>query len=332
MTLTQRKELLARLGNYMLENDAAWQSAQRKAYTDNNWFTQEFVELSVKNIVHNFLQPHQLDELASKYQLADRPEHPKKVGIVMAGNIPLVGFHDFLCVFLSGHIALIKPSSKDEALIKHLVNVLTKWEPEVAHFVAIMPLLKGCEAYIATGSNNSGRYFEHYFGKYPNIIRKNRTSVAILTGKENAAELEQLADDIHQYFGLGCRNVTKLYVPEGYDFVPLLDALRKYAHLADHNKFKNNYDYQLAGHILNNKYYMTNGTVLLIEDPSPFAPISQVHYQFYKNVEDILPELKSNDAIQCIAGEGFTPFGNAQQPGICDFADGVDTMAFLKNL
>lgn len=332
MTLTQRKDLLVRLGNYMQGNSEGWQTAKRKAYLDNNWFIQQFVDLAIKNIVDHFLQPHQLDELAQRYNLPQERALPKKVGIVMAGNIPLVGFHDFLCVFLSGHTALIKPSSKDEALIGHIVQQLHEWAPETSDTVAILPLLKGCDAYIATGSNNSGRYFEHYFAKYPHIIRRNRTSVAVLTGEETERELEQLADDVHLYFGLGCRNVTKLYVPEGYDFVPLLDALRKYSNLGDHNKFKNNYDYQLAGHIINNRYYMTNGSILLVEDPSPFAPISQVHYEFYKNAADVADVLSENESIQCVTGRHHTPFGAAQVPGICDFADGVDTMEFLNKL
>jgi hypothetical protein len=257
---------------------------------------------------------------------------PKRVGVVMAGNIPLVGFHDFMCVFLSGHIAVLKPSSKDEALITQLVKTLHQWEPATENSIIILPLLKGCEAYIATGSNNSGRYFEYYFSKLPHIIRKSRTSVAILSGQETTAELEALADDVHQYFGLGCRNVTKLYVPQGYDFVPLLNALRKYSHLSDHNKYKNNYDYQLAARIINNEYYMTNESVLLIENPSPFAPIGTLHYAFYSDAAEVLRNLSENEAIQCIAGTSAVPFGNAQTPGICDFADGVDTMAFLMQL
>lgn len=332
MTLTQRKELLVRLGAYMLQNDEAWQTAKRKAYLDNNWFITDFVELAINNVVANFLQPHQLEDLAARYHLPEENPSPKKVGIVMAGNIPLVGFHDFLCVFLSGHKAMIKPSSKDEALITQLVRVLLQWNPDVATYVAILPLLKGCDAYIATGSNNSSRYFDYYFSSYPSIIRKNRTSVAVLDGQEDAQQLEQLADDIHLYFGLGCRNVTKLYVPEGYDFVPLLEALRKYSYLADHNKYKNNYDYQLAAHILNNRYYMTNGSVLLVEDAAPFAAISQVHYEFFKDPLQVTKSLTGNENIQCITGNNRTPFGSAQTPGLCDFADGVDTMAFLIKL
>lgn len=332
MTLQQRIDILVRLGNYMKENEDTWQIAKRKALVNNNWFIEEFVELAINNIVQHLLQPEALYKLADTYAIPDAQPNPKKVGVVMAGNIPLVGFHDFLCVFLSGHIALIKPSSKDEALITQLVNALHQWAPETELTVAILPLLKNCEAYIATGSNNSSRYFEAYFSKFPHIIRKNRTSVALLSGKESTAELEALADDIYQYFGLGCRNVTKLYVPQGYDFVPLINALRKYSRLTDHNKFKNNYDYQLAAKIINNEYYMTDGTILLIENKSPFAPISQVHYEYYINADEVLQQLSGDEAIQCVTGTAALPFGGAQTPGICDFADGVDTMAFLMEL
>jgi hypothetical protein len=193
-------------------------------------------------------------------------------------------------------------------------------------------MLKDCDAYIATGSNNTGRYFEYYFSRFPNIIRRNRTSAAILTGRESAADLEGLADDMLMYFGLGCRNVSKLYVPEGYDFIPLLRALDKYKWMEDHNKFRNNYEYHLSLHILNNKYYMTNGTVLLVEDKSLFSAISQVHYQYYTGDwpgEDILP---AHDDLQCLVPTGTGGFGKAQAPALDQFADGVDTMKFLVHL
>jgi len=332
MNLSERKELLVRLGIYMQGANEDWQEAKHKAYLENHWFVPEFTALSVNNIAQNFLQPHQLDELIQRYQLPEENGYPKKVGIVMAGNIPLVGFHDLLCVFLSGHYAMIKPSSKDEVLIRHLVKKLNEWKEETSQYMVISEMIKNCDAYIATGSNNSSRYFEHYFGKYPNIIRKNRTSVAILTGKESKEELEKLADDVYQYFGLGCRNVTKIFVPKAYDFIPLLEAFKKYNHLADHHKYKNNYDYNLAVHILNNQYYMTNGSILLVENESTFSPISQLHYQFYDDEKEVREKLKGDQNIQCVVGKNDIEFGGAQCPDVCDYADGVDTMAFLKGL
>lgn len=332
MNLQRRTELLEKLGCYMQGNDGHWQLAKQRAYNKNRWFLPEFIDLSIKNIVNNFLQPHQLRQLAERYCVPEENFNPKKTGIVMAGNIPLVGFHDLLCVFITGHYAMIKPSLKDEALVKHLVNKMIEWDEEAEGYFVISERIKNCDAYIATGSNNSSRYFEYYFQKYPSIIRKNRSSVAILTGEESADDLEKLADDVYQFFGLGCRNVTKIFVPKNYDFIPLLKAFKKYDHLIDHNKYKNNYDYNLAMHVLNNKYYMTNGSILLVEEPSPFSPVSQLHYEYYTNENEIKRSLANNQDIQCIVGKNSVDFGGAQCPGICDYADGVDTVQFLMNL
>jgi hypothetical protein len=325
-------DLLVRLGEYMLAEDEPWQRAKQRAFAENNWFTLQFIQTSINNIVKNFLQPDSLKQVAITYIIPDINPAPKKVGIVMAGNIPLVGFHDMLCVFLSGHYAVIKLSSKDEALLRHLVEKLIEWEAAAGSYFTISVLLKECDAYIATGSNNTARYFEYYFKDVPNIIRKNRTSVALLTGEETTEELEHLADDVHLYFGLGCRNVTKLYVPQGYNFVPLLEAFKKYDHFMNHNKYKNNYDYNLAIHLLNNKYYMTNGSSLLIEDTSLFSPISQVNYDYYKNMAPVQESLQKEESLQCIIGRGHTAFGNAQSPHLTDFADGIDTLKFLMSL
>lgn len=332
MKLETRKQLLVQLGKYMQGNDEEWQKAKQKAFSENAWFIPEFIELSVNNIARQFLQPHQLEELISKYELSDDNSNPTKVGIVMAGNIPLVGFHDLLCVFLSGNCARIKPSSKDQVLIKHLVSKLMEWNGAIEHSIMVGEIIKNCDAYIATGSNNSSRYFEYYFQKYLHIIRRNRTSVAILTGNESNEELEKLADDVHQYFGLGCRNVTKIFVPENYDFILLLNAFKKYDYLIHHHKYKNNYDYNLALHLLNNTYYMTNGSILLTEAVSPFSPISQLHYGFYTDINKVEEELKNDQNIQCIAGPNKMEFGKTQLPDICDYADGTDTMLFLKKL
>jgi hypothetical protein len=332
MNRSQRQELLVQLGNYMQSKDEQWQQVKHKAYIENHWFAPEFIELAISTIVKNFLQPHQLERLASQYQIPGENPNPKKVGVVMAGNIPLVGFHDLLCVFLSGHYAMVKPSSKDQALITHLVKKLIEWNPEVEQYITIHEMIRNCDAYIATGSNNSSRYFEYYFSKYPSIIRKNRTSIAILTGSESDEELEKLADDVYQYFGLGCRNVTKIFVPKNYDFIPLLDAFKKYNHLADHHKYKNNYDYNLAIHILNNQFYMTNGSILLVENESSFSPISQLHYEYYTNEDEVREKLKDSQDIQCIVSKKDIRFGGAQCPQVCDYADGVDTMLFLKGL
>ncbi|HEV7782466.1 MAG TPA: acyl-CoA reductase [Chitinophagaceae bacterium] len=334
MNLQHRIDLLNRLGQYILSNEAAWQEAKEKAGRENGWFIPEFVELAAGNIARFFLQKDALGKWISSYAVQSVPARsgPKTIGIVMAGNIPLVGFHDLLCVFISGHHTLIKTSSKDTVLVKHLVEKMIEWAPELNQQIVFSERLNGCDGYIATGSNNSSRYFDHYFGKYPSIIRRNRTSVAILTGDETNEELEKLADDVYLYFGLGCRNVTKIYVPDEYDFLPLLNAFRKYNWLADHHKYKNNYDYNLALHLLNKKYYMTNDSILLIGDPAIFSPISQLNYQFYSSGDDLSAKLPPAQDLQCIAGKGFISFGTTQTPSLSDYADGVDTLGFLCGL
>lgn len=332
LNLQHRIDLLVQLGNYLGSDDPEWVAAKERASYQNGWFIPPFIDLAAENIATAFLRPEQLARVAERYRIGDQPARPPRVGIVMAGNIPLVGFHDWLCVFLSGHRSLVKPSSKDNILFQHLLQKLTEWEPAMADNTVISEMLKGCDAYIATGSDNSARYFDYYFQRYPSIIRRNRTSVAILTGQETPGELEKLADDSHLYFGLGCRNVTKLYVPENFDFVPLLEAMRKYGYFADHSKYKNNYDYQLAIMLLNNQYYMTNGSVILAQNSSIFSPISVLHYEFYEERAPLIAALNNNNTVQCSVGQGLTAFGAAQCPGWLDYADGIDTMAFLQDL
>lgn len=333
MILQERIQALVSLGQYILENNEAWQETVYKAQLQNGWFTEAFVNRAANQIAHSFLQQAALEDWSGYYGINEQPvESPKNVGIVMAGNIPLVGFHDLLCVFVSGHKAVIKASSKDDVLIKHLVARLISINPAVAHYISFADMLKNCDAYIATGSNNSAGYFDYYFGKYPNLIRRNRTSVALLTGKETVEELTRLADDVYLYFGLGCRNVTHIYVPQEYDFIPLLRAFDKYNDLADHHKYKNNYDYNLAIYILNKQFYMSNPSLLLLENENHFSPIAQLNYSFYNDNAELAQTLEADTDIQCIVGDGYIPFGQSQQPGISNYADGADTMAFLKGL
>lgn len=331
MNLAERIDILEKLGNYLISDDEKLNIVKQKAYEKNKWFTIEFIDLALKNISSQYLDTGMLNSWV-KYYHVDNNITPKVVGVVMAGNIPLVGFHDFLCVFISGHKQRIKLSEKDNILFAHIIEKLTEWNPQVSNVLAVSEFLKDCDAYIATGSNNSSKYFHYYFGKYPSIIRGNKTSVAVLTGKENLEELELLADDVHFYFGLGCRNVTKIYVPNNYDFVPLLEAFRKYGYFADHTKYKNNYDYNLALLIMNNKLYMTNESIILFENENIFSPVSQLNYNFYSDIDVTLNDLKTNENVQCLVGPGNLTFGAAQQPGLEDYADGVDTMQFLLGL
>jgi hypothetical protein len=331
MNITERINLLIKLGEYFVLNDAELQLVKQHAKNKNPWFSIEFIDLALKNITQNYLQKDLLQAWIKQYDLKESQQQ-KTVGIVMAGNIPLVGFHDFLCVFVSGHKATVKPSSKDEVLIKHIAQKFFEWNDDSKNYIVFAESLKGCDAYIATGSNNSSRYFEYYFSKYPNIIRCNRTSVAILNGNETKEELSSLADDTQLYYGMGCRNITKLFVPEGYEFIALLDALKKYNYFAEFNKYKHNYDYQLTLLIMNYKFYMANESVILTENESVFAPVSQVNYSFYNEPETLAESLKNNTDIQSIVGQNFTAFGKAQSPSLSDYADGVDTIQFLKQL
>ena len=319
-------DLLSRLGRYMESNELAWMDAQDRAVQANAWFTPEHVVIAVDNIVNEYLQKDKLQQWVAAYQL---PTTQKTVGIVMAGNIPLVGFHDLLCGYVSGHKLLLKLSSKDEVLMTHLLGKLAEWYAETVQRVQIAERLNNCDAYIATGSNNTARYFEQYFGRYPHIIRKNRTSVAVLDGTETDAQLELLADDVYLYYGLGCRNVTQVYVPRNFNFERLLRIFNSHNRYADLNKYKNNYDYHLAIYLLNRVPYMSNDSLLMVENDLPFSAVSVLHYKYYDDREALVTALKNNTDIQAIIGNGFIPFGDAQKPALNDYADGVDTLAFL---
>lgn len=325
----QRIALLVQLGEYMLSDSEEWDITKDRAVSMNAWFTRGNVELAVSNICAEFLQKDKLEQWISKYTPVS---NPKTVGIVTAGNIPLVGFHDFLSCFMSGHITKLKLSSKDEVLLKHIIAKLTEWNSEVANEVIVADNLKNCDAYIATGSNNTARYFEQYFAKYPNIIRKNRTSVAILDGTETAEELDKLMNDVFSYYGLGCRNVTQICVPKGYDLTKIMEAANNYADIINHHKYKNNFDYYLAIYLLNKVPYYSNDSLLMVENAVPFSAVGVLHYRYYDSIDTIQNELNSSEDIQCIVGHNNVPFGNSQKPNLADYADGVDTMQFLTSL
>lgn len=337
----ERIALMVRLGKFFRENREEWHAVAELAERMNGWFTQAFIDLAIEQIANAFLNEEKLEQWLLPYHKNTTDATAKrKVGLVMAGNIPLVGFHDFLCVYLSGHNLVVKLSSKDTVLWEYIFSLLSSWDSNFGAQVQKSEMLKGCDAYIATGSNNSARYFEQYFQKYPHIIRRNRTSVAILDGTETVVELEKLAADVCTYYGLGCRNVTKIFVPEGYDFQNLLNAFNAYEHYLDHNKYKNNYDYQLALALLNKMPYMTNGTLLLLPSEHLFAAISTLNYSTYTNKENLLQQLIGSDEVQCITlkskdnemTQKVQLLGENQQPKLDDYADGVDTMAFLMGL
>jgi hypothetical protein len=251
----------------------------------------------------------------------------------MAGNIPLVGFHDFLSVLMSGNIAVIKLSSDDNRLLPVLIEMLLLLQPELDERIFIVDRIKNIDAVIATGSNNSARYFEKYFGHLPNIIRKNRTSVAVLNGNETETDLMELGKDLFTYFGLGCRNVSHVMIPHDFDLDRLFKAIVDYGDIINHHKYANNYDYYKAIYLLNREEFMENGFVLTKETKVLFAPISVINYQRYTTKSEVVDFIGDyREEIQVVVGLDFLPFGKAQSPTLTDYADGVDTMAFLTKL
>ncbi len=331
MKLAERIELMQKLGDYIVADGPQLKIVKEKAWQKNKWFTLQFVDMALENISRQYLNEEKLWAWTNTYHLDDNII-PRLTGIVMAGNIPLVGFHDFLSVFVSGHKQKIKLSDKDDRLLPYLIKKLIEWNEEVSTFVEFADRLKDCDAYIATGSNNSARYFNYYFGKYPSLVRSNKTSVSVLSGDENGDELDMLADDVHAFFGLGCRNTTRILVPEHYDFMPLLHSLKKYDYFTNHAKYKNNYDYNLALLIMNSQQYMSNGSIILYENESNFSPVSQLHFSYYTDKTEALNSLKHSPEIQAVYERSGRAFGSSQVPALGDYAEGVDTMQFLLSL
>ncbi|MFO7259145.1 MAG: acyl-CoA reductase [Bacteroidota bacterium] len=335
MNFEERLRAFVLLGQRLTSIDSiTLNSLYDRAGNQNPWFTSANVTTALTG-VSRILRESDLRQWLSSYAI-DRERAPKTIGLVLAGNIPLVGFHDILAVLITGNIALIKLSSKDSVLIEFVLQQLTDIEPRFGDRFSFTEQLKNFDAVIATGSDNTSRYFEYYFGKYPSIIRKNRTSCAILTGKETDQELDKLASDVFTYFGLGCRNVSKLWVPENYDFPALLDQWKKYEEIIQHHKYANNYDYQKAIALVNKTPFLDNGIVLLMETDKIVSPVSVLYYQYYQNENDLNEKLALvSDKIQCIVGSAppaTVPFGQAQFPGPGDYADNVDTVKFLLGL
>lgn len=307
----------------------------------NPWFTAENVE-SALEALGEMLDENKLKKWVENYPdlIAAKESGSRKVAVIMAGNIPLVGFHDFLCVLTAGHQFLGKLSSQDNRLPVALGKLLTEIEPAFRESMTFSESpINGFNAVIATGSNNSARYFEYYFGRYPHIIRKNRNSVAILEGDETPEELQRLGSDVFSFFGLGCRNVSKLLVPKGYDFSALQNAWEPFGKVAYNHKYYNNYEYFKAIYIVNRTWHKDTGFCLLKPDASLSSPVSVVHYEEYPSKEWLKKYLeKEAGNIQCIVqrkkekGTLAVPFGQSQQPDLWDYADGIDTLAFLMHL
>ncbi len=349
MTIQQRKEHLIKLGKFLgrfdvneegkdvnLLSDSFYEKMEKEiaaAKHYNGWFTPENIRFSL-NQWSKALTQENLDRWLEPYDLTQK--NPKTVGIIMAGNIPLVGFHDFISVLVSGNNVLVKQSSKDQRLLSIIADYLISLDPAYEKRILFTDgRMHDFEAIIATGSNNTARYFEYYFRDKPSIIRKNRNSVAVLTGKETTAELKALGEDIFRYFGLGCRNVSKLYVPENYDFGNFYKAIEPWQHLTNHAKYANNYDYNKAVYLMSEFKFLDNGFLVVKNSADWSSPIATIFYENYENKKLLGDKLKeSEDKIQCVVSSGFVKdevsFGETQQPALWDYADNVDTLAFLE--
>ena len=326
---------LVRLGE-LLSKTEQFNDIFEKAEQQNSWFTRANVIFAFKSW-SDALSENNVKQWLSQYQLPQTTS-PKKILIIMAGNLPLVGFHDLLCVLVAGHKAIVKLSSDDRVLLPYLIKQIRAFAPEWAEAVAFTDdKVTEYDAVIATGSDNTARYFEYYFDKKPHIIRKNRHSVAVLTGEETPEELQDLGKDIFLYYGLGCRSVSKLFVPQGYDFDLLFQAIYPYKDIIEEQKYANNYDYNKAVYLMSLYRLLENGFLLLKEDEHYGSPIATLFYEYYTNKEALKKKLATDrEKIQCVVGHNFIdgeiPFGQTQTPKLWDYADGVNTLTFLLNL
>jgi len=339
LKVQEKINLLADLGQIIKDGlDQRLEHAILKSHRDNNWFTKEQVEYALQSVAEYYLDKAALSKLILDYAIDERADH-KVVGLIPAGNIPLVGFHDMLCVFLSDHYVQIKSSKKDDHLAAALVDILVGFDDRAKAYFTFVDKLAGFDAIIATGSDNSSRYFEYYFKDYPRVIRKNRNGIAVLTGSESDETLTSLGHDVFRYFGLGCRNVSKIYIPKSFDVKRLFTLWNTYDDYINHHKYANNFEYNSANLILSQQEFLTNNVFILKEDKAIVSRISTIHYEYYDEVNDLVKELKQiKESIQCIASDieitdlPVVPIGEAQKPSLTDFADGVNTLNFLLNL
>lgn len=343
MNTEQHIQNFAALGNYIskaildFDSDAELQTICRKAESQNPWFTHN-------NIIHAFegvlqmLQYDNLKQWLSSYTI--EPKRPKVIAVIMAGNIPLVGFHDALCVLITGNHLLAKVSSKDAVLLEYTLRKLIEIAPKYSQAITISNTpISNFDAIISTGSENSSRYFEYYFNKYPHIIRKHRNSVAILLGNETPDTLQALSNDIFQYFGLGCRNVSKIYIPEDFDITKLIDAFESFGTFTLHNKYMNNYEYNKSIYLVSQIPHYDNGFILCKEDEKISSPLAVVFYEKYSNFADVQTIIKKYaENIQCIVcnddlfyKKNILP-GKTQTPEVWDYADDIDTISFILNV
>jgi len=337
--LQKRIEALTTLGDYIKSRPEELKLKVKRSFVENRWFEEGNTWKSLDAIAGEYLNAAKLTSWLEHYKDVEKI-NPKRIALILAGNIPLVGFHDIITVFISGHHLILKCSEKDKVLPTFLIEQLTLIYPPAAHQIQIVDRLEHYDAVIATGSNNTAVHFEYYFRNYPKIIRKNRNGIAILTGNETEDELLQLGDDIFAYFGLGCRNVSKLYVPKDYKFDFFLKTLHDpYKELVLHDKYKNNYDYNYAIYLLNQDPFLANGCLIVKENDQIASRIASLNYEYYDSIESLSDQIASkSEEIQCIISQikirniEVLPFGTAQKPRLDQYADGVDTLKFLIEL
>lgn len=345
MDLNTRINLLSDLGKWILkEENPKIELAKLKSTVENPWFTAENLDCALRAVAHEFLDEKKLREWADHYPLKEQLQGNKSIAVIAAGNIPLACIHDLIAVFLSGHRAQLKLSSKDAFLIPAFIEYMSEKDSRVGDILQVVDRVNNPDAAIATGSTNTSRYFESYFKNIPCIIRKNRNSIAILQGNEGESDFRALGEDIYRYFGLGCRSVSFLYVPEGYDFTPMMEFFREaYKSLLNHPKYQNNYEYNLACAMLNRDKLIIGDNLLLYNKDNFLSRIATLHYRHYSQPEAVIPILESREEdIQCIStsmdlqsdrlkGLVVAP-GTTQSPGLMDYADRVDTLDFLIKL
>lgn len=335
--LDKRIEALADLGEHLQSGGNEVEEVIQKACRQNPWFTLQTVRESIHAVANNYLDKGRLERWLFGYQI--NTTKPRTIGLILAGNIPMVGFHDLLTVFICGHNGLVKLSEKDKVLILYMVDYLKTLHPEISKRITFAERLKNYDAIIATGSNTSAVQFERYFSHVPHIIRKNRNGVGVVFKDTTDESLERLGEDILLHFGLGCRNVAKLYLEKGFNTDKLFESLESQKDVRNHNKYMNNYDYNNALMLLNQEKFITNDFIILKESPSFNSRIATVHFEYFDSVQELRKNIETNrDQIQCVvtdrAIEGLSviPFGKAQRPELSDYADGVDTVKFLTSL
>jgi len=335
-TLSQRIRAFEILGDMLDEWCTAPQDvdAIQKTVSVNPWFREEDIVKALQNL-RPWLTRESLEEWCAAYVIEDRPDIRARVALVMAGNIPLVNFHDALAILIQGHQLLSKTASRDPFLFPALAQELIKINPDFERDIQCENgLLKDFDAVIATGSNNATRYFSYYFGKYPHIIRHNRSSIAVLDGTETDEQIEAFGADVFDYFGMGCRNISLFLLPENMDVTRLAGAWKSWTSIGNHGSYFNNYEYRKAVLLINSRPHLDSGFFLMEENESLHSPIGVLHYARYRNpkhLQNMLGELAADTQV-CYGfqDERVLP-GTGQAPALMDYPDGVDTMAFLKN-